>query len=936
MSEQIHPSSNGHFPTGKPLQSGSADVTDCAIERGAVSAVGMVLQLADGQIAACNANAERMMGMSAAEMTGWRSTNPNWQVVREDGSPFPGHEHPAMVALTTGKPCRDVIMGFYQPTGTLVWLLLNSQPLFQGASDQPYAVLTTLTEVPQVNQSRISQNGNLAKPSTPPFQVQSALGLLAAENQALRDREERLRLALEGADLGLWDYDLEARQLIWSNRCKIMFGVSLNTAMTYERFLQTVHSDDRDRIDAEIDRVIQSSTEYDLEIRLQSFDQTPRWIRLKGNVYRNAAGQPHRMVGIAIDITDQKWTAEHLAQSQARFEAFMDNSPALAFIKDNEGRLMYMNAIGQQMFEQLPLNKTDFEYLPDAIATEIYEHDQQVLQAGETIRAVETVPDITGQLRSWLVVKFPLPITDGQRLLGGMGIEITEQLQAETQLRDSQQFIQQVADTVPGMLYVYDVLERRNVYINQRVEEILGYSPAAIQSFGSELFNYLMHPDDRAGLAQHYAKFNASEAGAVYEYECRLRNADGHWQWFLCRDTVFRTTEEGQIWQLLGSTEDITDRKRIEEQLRQSEERYRCLAECIPQLIWTANADGGLDDINQRWSDYTGLTLEQAQGAGWIETLHPDDIRPLLEAWQTAQQQKSFYQAEARMRSTAGNYRWFLVKAMPIRDDQGEVRKWYGTSTDIEDQKQLALERLRALEFEQAARTEAEKANRVKDELLMTLSHELRTPLNPILGWCRLLQTREFSREKSLEAISTIERSARRQLQLVNDLIDVAKLLNGAVQLKPGIVDLPILIERAIAALEPTARGITIERSIDPRLRAFRGDPARLQQIVWNLLSNAIKFTPTGGKVVVQLSQTENTLRLQVSDTGAGIDTTVLPYIFERFRQSDSSTTRTYGGLGLGLTIVRHLVELHGGTIKAKSLGRDQGATFTVELPTRE
>ncbi|MGG6269642.1 PAS domain S-box protein [Leptolyngbya sp. AN03gr2] len=943
MSEHIHPSLNGHSSINSSPKSNLADPH--SIESGAVSAVGMVLQLADGQIAACNANAERMMGMSAAEMTGWRSTNPNWRVVREDGSPFPGHEHPAMVALTTGKPCRDVIMGFYQPTGALVWLLLNSQPLFQGDSNQPYAVLTTLTEVPQAdrpNQSRISQNGTATKPSTPPFKVQSALGLLAAENQALRDREERLRLALEGADLGLWDYDLEARQFVWSNRCKVLFGVPLNAVMSYDRFLEAVHSEDRDRINAEIHQVIQSSTDYDLEIRLQQsapdLDHAPRWIRLKGNVYRNSDGQPHRMVGIAIDITHQKWTQQNLAQSQAEFEAFMDNSPALAFIKDDDGRVVYMNAIGERLFDQLPLNKTDFDYLPNDIATEIYEHDRQVLQTGETIRVIETAPDVSGESRSWLVVKFPLPMRDGKRLLGGMGIEITEQRQAEAQLRDSQQFIQQIADTVPGMLYVYDVLERRNVYINQRVEDILGYSPATIQSFGSELFNYLMHPDDLAGLPQHYAKFTVSQPGTVHEYECRLRNAAGQWQWFLCRDLVFRTTEDGQLWQLLGSTEDITDRKRIEEQLRHSEDRYRCLAECIPQLIWTADTDGNLNDINQRWSNYTGLTLEQAQGAGWIETLHPDDVGALLEAWKTAQQQQSFYQAEARMRSTTGEYRWFLIKAMPIRDDDGQVLKWYGTATDIEDQKQLALERLRALEFEHAARTEAEKANRTKDELLMTLSHELRTPLNPILGWCRLLQTREFSQEQSLEAIATIERSARRQLQLVNDLIDMAKLLNGAIQLKPGLVDLPLLIESAIAAIKPTAqaKGIQIQRSIDPDLRAFQGDPARLQQIVWNLLSNAIKFTPAGGKVTVQLDRTEHALRLQVSDTGAGIDTTVLPYIFERFRQSDSSSTRNYGGLGLGLTIVRYLVELHGGTIEAKSLGRDRGATFTIELPWQE
>jgi PAS domain-containing protein len=276
-------------PTAQPFQHGLSD-SQHDLDSGAVASVGMVLQLADGQIVACNANAERMMGMSAAQMTGWRSTNPNWRVVREDGTPFPSEEHPAVVALATGKPGRDVVMGFYQPDGTLIWLLLNSQPLFQGSHCQLYAVLTTLTKIPQASPQKFSRdrangrirNGN--KTSAMPnlddsaFQVESALGLLIAENQALRDREERLRLALESADLGLWDYDLDAHQLVWSNHCKTLFGVALNASINYERFLSTVHPDDQDAVDVAIQQAIHGSTNtsYDLEIRLREYYQVQR------------------------------------------------------------------------------------------------------------------------------------------------------------------------------------------------------------------------------------------------------------------------------------------------------------------------------------------------------------------------------------------------------------------------------------------------------------------------------------------------------------------------------------------------------------------------------------------------------------------------------------------------------------------------------------
>jgi PAS domain S-box-containing protein len=947
--EALQLPSNGQLnPTAQPLQDGWSDFQH-DVESGAVASVGMVLQLADGQIAACNANAERMMGMSAAEMTGWRSTNPNWRVVREDGTPFPGEEHPAMVALTTGKPCRDVVMGFYQPDGPLIWLLLNSQPLFQGDRRQPYAVLTTLTEIPQVTPQKFSRDrtSNNDKISAMPdlddsaFQVESALGLLISENQVLRDREERLRLALEGADLGLWDYDLDAHQLVWSNRCKTLFGLPLNAPITYERFLSTVHPDDQDAIDVAIKQAIHGSmdTSYDLEIRLRELlprtSHDYRWIRLKGNVYRNSVGHPHRMVGIAIDITNRKWAELNLAESQARFQAFMDNSPIVAFIKDEVGRLLYVNATAEHVVGVPALGKTDFECLPVEVVTQMRQHDRQVFTTGETLQVIEAIPDRTGQVRSWLMFKFLLPTTNGERLLGGMGIEITEQKQTEAQLRNSQQFIQQIADTVPGLLYIYDVIEQRNIYINQQIQDILGYSPAAIQAFGSNLFRCLIHPDDLAVLPQHHAQFDASQSGVVYECEYRMRDVNGEWHWFLSRDTVFRTTDDGHVWQLLGTAQEITERKCIEKKLRHSEERYRCLAECVPQLIWTADASGNLNDINQRWSDYTGLTLEQAQGDGWVQIVHPADTPALLQAWNTTQRQESLYQVEARLRSTSGSYRWFLIKAMPVKNDHGKVLKWYGTSTDIDDQKQLALERYRALELEHAARTEAEKANRLKDDLLMTLSHELRTPLNPILGWCRLLQTREFGREKTLEALASIERNAKQQLQLVQDLLDVARLLQGGLQLRLGLVNLEDTIETAIASVQTTveAKHIELTATIESKISPILGDSMRLQQIVWNLLSNAIKFTPDGGKVIVCLSQTQNAVQLQVIDTGAGIDPAFLPHVFELFRQSSSSTTRQYGGLGLGLSIVRHLVQLHGGTVEAQSPGRNQGATFTVQFP---
>ncbi len=379
---------------------------------------------------------------------------------------------------------------------------------------------------------------------------------------------------------------------------------------------------------------------------------------------------------------------------------------------------------------------------------------------------------------------------------------------------------------------------------------------------------------------------------------------------------------------------ELQERKRSAEALRDSEERYRCLAELIPQLVWTANTAGELLDVNQRWLEFTGLTLDQVGITGWEEVVHPEDVPILAQKWNQAVQQGTSYEAEGRMRRADGSYRWHLHQAIPQKNKQGQIVKWFGTATDIETQKELEVERDRLLQLERTARETAERANRIKDEFLAILSHELRSPLNPILGWAKLLQTRKFNETKTAEALATIERNAKLQTQLIDDLLDVAKILRGKLSMETAPVNLAFVIECAI----DTVRTAAVSKSILlhpllPNIGQVSGDSNRLQQIVWNLLSNAIKFTPKQGRVEIRLERVDDEAHIIVSDTGIGINPDFLPHIFESFRQEDVSITRKYGGLGLGLAIVRQLVEAHGGTITADSPGEGLGATFTVCLP---
>jgi PAS domain S-box-containing protein len=243
-------------------------------------------------------------------------------------------------------------------------------------------------------------------------------------------------------------------------------------------------------------------------------------------------------------------------------------------------------------------------------------------------------------------------------------------------------------------------------------------------------------------------------------------------------------------------------------------------------------------------------------------------------------------------------------------------------------------ERADLLERERTARTDAEKANRLKDEFLATVSHELRTPLNAVIGWSRMLRSGRLDPESAHHALEVIERNAWAQKQIIEDILDVSRVITGKLQLTLGPVDLVAIVDAALDAVRPAleAKGIKIETIIDADLRIVSGDADRLQQVVWNLLSNAAKFTPSGGKVEVRVTHNTSHVQIEVSDTGPGIDPDFLPHVFERFRQADGSTTRTHGGLGLGLAIVRHLVELHGGVITAENRSDGPGAIFSVKL----
>ncbi len=378
---------------------------------------------------------------------------------------------------------------------------------------------------------------------------------------------------------------------------------------------------------------------------------------------------------------------------------------------------------------------------------------------------------------------------------------------------------------------------------------------------------------------------------------------------------------------------DISDRKRVEQEreqaklaLQASEAQSRNILASITDAFIAVDENWQFTYLNQQAEKLLNYSPGDLIGKNiWVEFpgLIGSEFEPFYHrvmSNRVAESMTNFY---------PDHNRWYEIRLYPAAKGLTIYFR------NVTDRKRIEQEREQLLQREQAAREAAETANRIKDEFLAVLSHELRSPLNPILGWSRLLQQGRLDEAKTSYAISTIERNARLQVQLIDDLLDISRILRGKMSLTVTPVDLSSVISAALETvrLAAEAKSITIQIIHTPSVGKAMGDAGRLQQVVWNLLSNAIKFTPQGGKVTVELACIGNYAQIKVTDTGKGINCDFLPYVFEHFRQEDAATTRKFGGLGLGLAIVKQIIEMHGGTVAVDSPGSEQGATFSVQIP---
>ncbi|WP_293125569.1 response regulator [Microcoleus sp. bin38.metabat.b11b12b14.051] len=687
--------------------------------------------------------------------------------------------------------------------------------------------------------------------------------------------EERLRVAISASHMGTWDWNILTSEVVWSEGHERLFGLEKGSfSGTYAGFFACVHPEDRDSISGAIASSLENKIEYQHEFRVIWPDGTLHWIAGRGKFFYDSNDQSVRSIGVVWDITDRKLSEARIHESEENLRFALEAANTVAFSWD--------------------------------------------LVSGEARRSSN----------------------------------------AQTHLCLG-------PDSRVGTFE-----EKKNA----------------------------VHPDDGDSFL---ADLDAALSGSgVYDSEHRQERPDGSVIWLHDKGRVVFDAS-GKPVRLFGVAIDITARKQLEYDRSQALARERSYLHRLQQLTSASvaiNSTLSVAEILQLAADSARQILEVHQvavnlspSAHWDAGISKFSLSEKYAQWQNyceepdgtgiyqqvCQQQQAMRMTQSELEAhpawrgfgkAGGNHppmRGWLAVPLTARDGRnlGLIQlsdKYEGEFGEDDESILMQLAQAVSASIENARLyEESQQANRMKDEFLATLSHELRSPLNAILGWAQLLRNRSFSPEATARALETIERNAKLQTQLIEDLLDISRIIRGKLTLNPCPVNLISMVEGAVntVRLAADAKSIEVqfaildsgcdtaefcqlgevsgdrESQLNPKF-LVSGDPGRLQQVIWNLLTNAIKFTPRGGRVEIRLQRLDSEVELSVSDTGIGIAANFLPYVFESFRQADATITRNYSGLGLGLAIVRQLVELHGGTVWAQSPGLDLGSTFTFRLPS--
>ena len=630
------------------------------------------------------------------------------------------------------------------------------------------------------------------------------------------------------------------------------------------------------------------------------------------------------------DITDRLRVEQSLAESEQRYRSVIEALPAAVYTTDAEGRVTMFNQAAVDFSGRMPVVGSDSWcvtwklYHPDGRPMPHAECPMALsLETGQPIRGQEAIAERPDGSRANFI-PYPTPLRDGQGNVVGainMLVDITDRKKTEETLQRSERELTEFFENATEAIHWVGP-DGTILRANKAELRMLGYS--AEEYVGRHIAEFHVDQD----LIQDILR--RLHAGETLE-GCRaqMRCKDGSVRDVLINSSVY--FENGEFIHTRCFTRDITEQLRAEKTLR----HLAAIVETTDDAVISKDLDGIITSWNPAAERLYGYKAEEMIGKPvkvLIPPEWPDEEHRILARIRRGERIDHY---ETVRIAKDGRRLDVSLTVSPIRDASGKVIGASKIARDITEQKRTQEEIARLLAAERAARQDAEVASRTKDEFLATLSHELRTPLTAMLGWLTILRAHKLDKKTTEHAIETIERNAKAQAQLIEDLVDISRIVGGKLNLEVVPTEVMPVIDAAIEVVRPAAdaKEITIEVNYDATVGPVAGDASRLQQIIWNLLSNAVKFTPNGGRVTVDFRRRGRFAEVVVRDTGIGISADFLPYVFERFRQAESSATRSHRGMGLGLAIVRHLVELHGGTVAAESDGENRGTTITIHLP---
>jgi PAS domain S-box-containing protein len=795
--------------------------------------------------------------------------------------------------------------------------------------------------------------------------------------EALHESEARFRSIFENAAVGIARVAPDGRWLEVNQRLCDILGYACEELMT-KTFGDITHTDDLEADLMMLRRMLAGEVDtYLREKRYHRKDGSVVWVALTSSLMRKADGSPDYFVSIIEDISARKQAEENLREREERLSLTSWAARLGVFEWDVQAdRTVWEN---ERMYEIFGHTRADGA-LSKAQLIERYVHPDDApgfeqaladgMKSGGSFQTVYRIHRKDGALR-WLELAGDFELSrDGApiRMIGVLR-DITERKQVEeanlkraalradvsAALAEHEGSLQSMLQKSAEALVRHLGVAFARIWTVNPKESLLELQASA------GLYTHLDGKHSRVPVGEFkiglIAKERIPHLTNDVANDPRISNPEWARECGMVAFAGYPLLVEDRVVGVMGMfarhplTEDTVEaiatiaapiaqgieRKRAEEALRASEEKFRILADTAPVLVWMSGTDKLCHFFNKSWLDFTGREIEEELGAGWTEGVHQEDYDLCMETYVTSFEAREPFEMEYRLRRYDGEYRWVLDHGIPRFSPGGEFLGYIGSCVDITERKEAEAER-EQLAQEQVARATAEAANRSKDEFLAMVSHELRSPLNAILGYTRMLRACPADSEEAVKATAVIERSARAQLQIVEDLLDSARIIAGKLRIEPGPVDIVPVIEAALDTVRSAAeaKGVMLAADFGPLPEQVLGDPTRLQQIVWNLLINAIKFTPEGGRVELRMESGDDSVRITVSDTGGGIEPEFLPFVFDHFRQADPSSARRYGGLGLGLSLVKHLIELHGGTITAASGGKGRGAAFTVTLPRRQ